>query len=124
DIDGAAPDVRDLRHAEERRETTVRAAVDREPRAVELGPPGHPFGHGTQVAQVDAAPVLVNGGLPRPSVSGRAVDVRDHEGDSAVHQRGKVRRGRPEARDRKSTRLNSSHVSISYAVFCLKKKII
>src|SRR5699024_11682310 len=27
-------------------------------------------------------------------------------------------------RDRKSTRLNSSHVSISYAVFCLKKKQI
>src|SRR5207249_5984859 len=27
-------------------------------------------------------------------------------------------------RDRKSTRLNSSHVSISYAVFCLKKKNI
>src|SRR5690349_23151919 len=26
-------------------------------------------------------------------------------------------------RDRKSTRLNSSHVEISYAVFCLKKKI-
>src|SRR5690349_24252086 len=26
--------------------------------------------------------------------------------------------------DRKSTRLNSSHVEISYAVFCLKKKII
>src|SRR5690606_41657393 len=26
------------------------------------------------------------------------------------------------ARDRKSTRLNSSHVKISYAVFCLKKK--
>src|SRR5207253_10884814 len=37
--------------------------------------------------------------------------------------------GRPAARlpprpveDRKSTRLNSSHVAISYAVFCLKKK--
>src|SRR5438874_9262951 len=27
-----------------------------------------------------------------------------------------------EAEDRKSTRLNSSHVEISYAVFCLKKK--
>src|SRR5690625_5914175 len=27
-------------------------------------------------------------------------------------------------RDRKSTRLNSSHVAISYAVFCLKKKTI
>src|SRR2546422_1716475 len=33
-------------------------------------------------------------------------------------------RGRPRgcARDRKSTRLNSSHGYISYAVFCLKKK--
>src|SRR5690606_39697465 len=29
---------------------------------------------------------------------------------------------RPLPRDRKSTRLNSSHVKISYAVFCLKKK--
>src|SRR5260221_1869122 len=28
----------------------------------------------------------------------------------------------PAARDRKSTRLNSSHTVISYAVFCLKKK--
>src|SRR5436305_11201039 len=28
----------------------------------------------------------------------------------------------PARRDRKSTRLNSSHVRISYAVFCLKKK--
>src|SRR5207249_12211148 len=35
-----------------------------------------------------------------------------------------ARRGVPDLRpvgDRKSTRLNSSHVSISYAVFCLKK---
>src|SRR5215208_7388636 len=28
----------------------------------------------------------------------------------------------PQPEDRKSTRLNSSHVAISYAVFCLKKK--
>src|SRR5690349_22148951 len=34
-----------------------------------------------------------------------------------------VRRGeQPVLGDRKSTRLNSSHVEISYAVFCLKKK--
>src|SRR5437870_9014139 len=32
-----------------------------------------------------------------------------------------LRNGRP-FEDRKSTRLNSSHVAISYAVFCLKKK--
>src|SRR3989442_8836853 len=31
-------------------------------------------------------------------------------------------RARPTEIDRKSTRLNSSHVRISYAVFCLKKK--
>src|SRR3712207_7378818 len=31
-------------------------------------------------------------------------------------------RDRPGRRDRKSTRLNSSHANISYAVFCLKKK--
>src|SRR5438445_5183764 len=32
--------------------------------------------------------------------------------------------GLPASRDRKSTRLNSSHANISYAVFCLKKKKI
>src|SRR3712207_7565287 len=32
-------------------------------------------------------------------------------------------RDEPELGDRKSTRLNSSHANISYAVFCLKKKI-
>src|SRR3712207_7715235 len=36
---------------------------------------------------------------------------------------GRLRRRVPEhPRDRKSTRLNSSHANISYAVFCLKKK--
>src|SRR5437868_15417719 len=42
-----------------------------------------------------------------------------------VHSR-RERSGRSKTKlkiDRKSTRLNSSHVSISYAVFCLKKKI-
>src|SRR3712207_7319398 len=34
-----------------------------------------------------------------------------------------VGRRQDRGRDRKSTRLNSSHANISYAVFCLKKKI-
>src|SRR5437660_3138916 len=34
----------------------------------------------------------------------------------------RIARARCRCRDRKSTRLNSSHVAISYAVFCLKKK--
>src|SRR5437660_2293642 len=43
---------------------------------------------------------------------------------AAAGQRRRLLRGHPlrAARDRKSTRLNSSHVAISYAVFCLKKK--
>src|SRR5215475_617865 len=46
-------------------------------------------------------------------------------GGATAHRR-KRRSPRPKhpaaPRDRKSTRLNSSHVKISYAVFCLKKK--
>src|SRR5690606_41821521 len=41
--------------------------------------------------------------------------------DPVGHARSPIRGG-PRLRDRKSTRLNSSHVKISYAVFCLKKK--
>src|SRR3712207_8589670 len=38
-------------------------------------------------------------------------------------QRAEVVHPLPRAEDRKSTRLNSSHANISYAVFCLKKKM-
>src|SRR5947199_7167245 len=44
---------------------------------------------------------------------GAAPRAVDRAGGSAARQRA----------DRKSTRLNSSHLGISYAVFCLKKKI-
>src|SRR4051812_49454877 len=44
----------------------------------------------------------------------RAGAARGHFDDSEL--------AAPLRRDRKSTRLNSSHMSISYAVFCLKKK--
>src|SRR3712207_8221899 len=50
-----------------------------------------------------------------------AVDVGDERrADAQVD--GHAVRARPELGDRKSTRLNSSHANISYAVFCLKKK--
>src|SRR5690625_6445758 len=52
---------------------------------------------------------------------------RGRERDPGAHRRirsrcGRRRRRPPGDLDRKSTRLNSSHVAISYAVFCLKKK--
>src|SRR3990167_2082381 len=44
---------------------------------------------------------------------------RRHAADAGLPARGGVRHGRePEPADRKSTRLNSSHSQISYAVFC------
>src|SRR5688572_31998167 len=47
------------------------------------------------------------------------------DGDRGLVHRGRGRlsnRAQPVELDRKSTRLNSSHSQISYAVFCLKKK--
>src|SRR3712207_6939535 len=45
----------------------------------------------------------------------------DDEGDLPL-ELGRVREDQRLLGDRKSTRLNSSHANISYAVFCLKKK--
>src|SRR5207249_12322787 len=70
--------------------------------------------------RVDLAPVL------EQVVEPRADQAADH--DAERHLPGPVARPAqlaqppPDDPDRKSTRLNSSHVSISYAVFCLKKK--
>src|SRR3712207_8872170 len=54
----------------------------------------------------------------RPGRGNRA-KLSDSE-DAYQHDRGRDRER--EEQDRKSTRLNSSHANISYAVFCLKKK--
>src|SRR3712207_8570049 len=76
---------------------------------------------------------------PEPGLQdvGRAAGSRDHAADEVADLeqpvqpdgRGLQRGGAEEAHrradappDRKSTRLNSSHANISYAVFCLKKK--
>src|SRR5439155_12389104 len=55
-------------------------------------------GHSASSAEQRGGPAFDNSASPRPRPSGIALA------------------------DRKSTRLNSSHVAISYAVFCLKKK--
>src|SRR5438132_4304389 len=46
----------------------------------------------------------------------------EHQAISAMQVARVARQRHPPERDRKSTRLNSSHTVISYAVFCLKKK--
>src|SRR5256885_8764532 len=49
--------------------------------------------------------------------------LHDGRESAQVAWRDQALRVRDGGRDRKSTRLNSSHLVISYAVFCLKKKI-
>src|SRR3712207_8978682 len=49
-------------------------------------------------------------------------DQQGAAGPSGPERRAAVRQEHLRRADRKSTRLNSSHANISYAVFCLKKK--
>src|SRR5690349_23886117 len=72
--------------------------------ALQGGESGDALLHHRQPCGIDLDPVGVRAELPG--------DVVDQDADL------------PDAtgQDRKSTRLNSSHVEISYAVFCLKKK--
>src|SRR5690606_40382393 len=65
------------------------------------GPERQVEGHEERLGQADQ-----ERGVERSHERSHASDDHHHEDD----------------RDRKSTRLNSSHVKISYAVFCLKKK--
>src|SRR2546422_2614853 len=59
----------------------------------------------------------------RPSGCASSVGGRSPASQSSAFPRPNRRSGASRAsRDRKSTRLNSSHGYISYAVFCLKKK--
>src|SRR3712207_7117443 len=60
-----------------------------------------------------------------PEALRRAGVARPEHGRAVLLDQEAVRRHRVAHReDRKSTRLNSSHANISYAVFCLKKKTI
>src|SRR6266853_4096619 len=66
---------------------------------------GRRHGHAVRVADADLGPGVRKRGPFRPQVT------REDSGGFV-----------PVRQDRKSTRLNSSHSQISYAVFCLKKK--
>src|SRR5438445_9565698 len=68
----------------------------------------------------DALPILAHGAAG--ARAGRhLLDRRGRPFDERHGQRRRRPGDRPQG-DRKSTRLNSSHANISYAVFCLKKK--
>src|SRR5690606_40674676 len=93
------------RHPERPPSRRIRAVLEQRTDDVEVPAPRQGrmqggVGFGGRRARLGAGPVLQEPrGGGTPAVEGREVQ-----------------------RDRKSTRLNSSHVKISYAVFCLKKK--
>src|SRR2546430_10045975 len=58
----------------------------------------------------------------RAAAHHRTVFVSGEMLPERIHERALAIEGRARVEDRKSTRLNSSHSQISYAVFCLKKK--
>src|SRR3712207_7798612 len=72
---------------------------------------------------VDAVTALHERG-EHPGVGQEETDPdKDGSGREVAEVRGRRQPGQREIEaDRKSTRLNSSHANISYAVFCLKKK--
>src|SRR5437773_8162247 len=69
----------------------------------------------SQLAAQSAAKVSSSPDLPRPPYLDPSLPVDQRVDDL-------VSRMTLDEKDRKSTRLNSSHITISYAVFCLKKK--
>src|SRR5690625_7491807 len=89
-------------------------------------------GAAQQQGQATAQQPLAGAQSPQPGNQQQA-DAQRHRrqqpalpapgiGEEAEGCSGIVLQHQVENRDRKSTRLNSSHVAISYAVFCLKKK--
>src|SRR3712207_7764800 len=67
-----------------------------------------------------SAPERSSVGMSRAMrITGPWADVVGRDGERPLRE---LFRREPDLQDRKSTRLNSSHANISYAVFCLKKK--
>src|SRR5690625_6156433 len=73
--------------------------------------------------QIAMPPVPIHSGVIRVLLN---TFVEDHDRIAVISRCSRTSAHHDERfsvlRDRKSTRLNSSHVAISYAVFCLKKK--
>src|SRR2546430_12932866 len=84
---------------------------------IELPMPPEPFGTYAEAVQTGNL-LFLTGMLP---TEGRRATFTDRIGAEIDVEGG--RKAARLAADRKSTRLNSSHSQISYAVFCLKKKI-
>src|SRR5688500_20094068 len=82
------------------------------------------FFHGTATPEIYT--LSLHDALPISARQLGGADVGEDRGVGRLEPEGHIQPGGPAGfqrrTDRKSTRLNSSHLVISYAVFCLKKK--
>src|SRR5688572_32174378 len=94
--------LRRVPHSLKRTPAAPSATIDAPPTGFGAPPAGRDAASGGRMQAVTLGTLLVERGV-----------VTSEQLDAAIEQ---------QKRDRKSTRLNSSHSQISYAVFCLKKK--
>src|SRR5262245_62518317 len=87
---------------------------------IEVGGRGDRFAH---CAMAPVIAVLALSPAAAPQVPSGASVRASHSSAEAKSEFTRAAQMRNSLVDRKSTRLNSSHLGISYAVFCLKKKI-
>src|SRR2546430_14751714 len=85
------------------------------------------FGYTTPMQAPRITKITLNMGVGEAKQDSKMLDAAVEQLATIAGQQPSVRRARKsianfKLRDRKSTRLNSSHSQISYAVFCLKKK--
>src|SRR3712207_7436399 len=76
---------------------------------------------GREAHPPDVDPAQIRSGQNRLRLP-RVVPLEHPSGGAVYHDQVVLGGSRSAEEDRKSTRLNSSHANISYAVFCLKKK--
>src|SRR5207253_8096467 len=105
------------------RNSSRHAVLDAKQDSFETGPAGpacqEPHRIPEPLSSDDPLQAAGKGKRDRGRDAGRSRGTR--QGAGLPHRRRRRNSGSV-TRDRKSTRLNSSHVAISYAVFCLKKK--
>src|SRR3712207_9009901 len=75
-----------------------------------------------QTALICYIPIMLTAVIEAAEAVSISSDMFDHAADLSPDKDYRLIQASIEALDRKSTRLNSSHANISYAVFCLKKK--
>src|SRR5438552_6894269 len=120
-----APAANRLKYSERRKGLCARSSAVSASNQPSVVMPGPPFRRPDYIERAPSQAAGSRDARGRPPVTGGVLErVREANQRRLAPRTAQQRQaeGRSVGRDRKSTRLNSSHQIISYAVFCLKKK--